>query len=114
MLCRKHFQEGSAEPQISPLRSPGFPVESCGVDSLHAVSFTGNRSRGPGDFREVGNPGYPSVQMTKGRAALPGTVVAEQEPFFITLGGPKAHDSLRPGPSPRRPNEPVPKRRHSL
>ena len=30
--------------------------------------------------------------MTKGRAALPGTVVAEQEPLFITLGGPTAHD----------------------
>jgi hypothetical protein len=31
--------------------------------------------------------------MTKGRAALPATVVAEQDPFFIALGGPKAHDS---------------------
>ena len=30
--------------------------------------------------------------MTKGRAALPATVVAEQDPFFIALGGPKAHD----------------------
>jgi hypothetical protein len=30
--------------------------------------------------------------MTKGRAVLPGTVVAEQEPFFITLGAPEAHD----------------------
>jgi hypothetical protein len=53
----KHFQEGSAEPQISPLRCA-------------------------------------TVEMTKGRAALRGTVVAEQEPFFITLGGPKAHDFL--------------------
>src|ERR1700734_1001825 len=31
--------------------------------------------------------------MTKGRAALPLSVVAEQDPFFIALGGPKAHDS---------------------
>jgi hypothetical protein len=31
--------------------------------------------------------------MTKGRVVPPSTVVAEQEPFFITLGGPKAHDS---------------------
>jgi hypothetical protein len=31
--------------------------------------------------------------MTKGRAALPATVVAEQDPFFIALGGPKPHDS---------------------
>jgi hypothetical protein len=30
--------------------------------------------------------------MTKGRAALPLSVVAEQKLFFITLGGPKAHD----------------------
>src|ERR1700733_7928931 len=34
----------------------------------------------------------PPVEMTKGRAALPATVVAEQDPFFIALGGPKAHD----------------------
>ena len=33
------------------------------------------------------------VEMTKGRAALPLSVVAEQDPFFIALGGPKAHDS---------------------
>jgi hypothetical protein len=31
--------------------------------------------------------------MTKGRAVLPATGVAEQDPFFIALGGPKAHDS---------------------
>jgi hypothetical protein len=30
--------------------------------------------------------------MRKGRAALPATVVAEQEPFFINLGGPQTHD----------------------
>jgi L-iditol 2-dehydrogenase len=49
-FVEKHFQEGTAEPQISPLRCA-------------------------------------SVEMTKGRAVLRGTVVAEQEPFF-TLGGP--------------------------
>src|SRR5580658_2218053 len=37
--------------------------------------------------------GYASVEMIKGRAVPPSTVVAEQKPFFITLGGPKAHDS---------------------
>jgi hypothetical protein len=37
----------------------------------------------------------PPVEMTKGRAALPATVVGEQDPFFIALGGPKAHDSGR-------------------
>jgi hypothetical protein len=30
--------------------------------------------------------------MTKGRAVLPERVIAEREPFFIALGGPKAHD----------------------
>jgi hypothetical protein len=29
-----------------------------------------------------------TLEMTKGRAVLPGRVVAGQEPFFITLGGP--------------------------
>src|SRR5580704_9174597 len=38
-------------------------------------------------------PMTPPVEMTKGRAALPLSVVAEQDPFFIALGGPKAHDS---------------------
>ena len=37
--------------------------------------------------------GYASVEMIKGRAVPPSTVVAEQKPFFITLGGPKAVDS---------------------
>jgi hypothetical protein len=31
--------------------------------------------------------------MTKGRAALPLSVVAEKSLFFITLGGPRAQDS---------------------
>src|SRR3984885_7529437 len=35
----------------------------------------------------------PPVDMTKERAALRGSVVAEQDPFFIALGGPKAHGS---------------------
>src|SRR5580693_7326774 len=39
-------------------------------------------------LRSFGAP----VEMTKGRAALPLSVVAEQDPFFITLGGPTAHD----------------------
>ena len=39
-------------------------------------------------LRSFGAP----VEMTKGRAALPATVVAEQDPLFIALGGPKAHD----------------------
>ena len=49
------------------------------------------RAAGPqiSPLRSFGAP----VEMTKGRAALPATVVAEQDPFFITLGGPKAHDS---------------------
>jgi hypothetical protein len=47
----------SIHPEISPLRSPGFPVETSGVDRPHAVSFTGNRTRGPGKCGEVGNPG---------------------------------------------------------
>jgi hypothetical protein len=32
--------------QISPLRSPGFPVETRGFDDLHAALFTESRIRG--------------------------------------------------------------------
>jgi hypothetical protein len=42
------------EPQVPPLRFPGFPVEISGVDQGHAVSFKGNRTRGRGECREVG------------------------------------------------------------
>jgi hypothetical protein len=42
---------------------------------------------------QISPPRCAPVEMTKGRAALPETVVAEQDPFFIALGGPKAHDS---------------------
>ena len=97
----------SAKTQISPLRSPGFPVETRGVDDLHAALFTAEphtwtslatRSRKSGcalvekhsqeatlkpqisPLRSFGAP----VERTKGRAALPLSVVAEQKLFFIT------------------------------
>jgi hypothetical protein len=44
--ARKHFQGRTAEPQISPLRSPGFPVKTRGFDDLHAALFTESRTRG--------------------------------------------------------------------
>jgi hypothetical protein len=48
------------------------------------------------------------VEMTKGRAVLRGTVVAEQKPFFITLGGPKAQTSSGPNEQNRLPLCPLP------
>ena len=42
----KHSHEGTAEPQIPPLRSPGFPVETRGVEDLHAALSTESRTRG--------------------------------------------------------------------
>src|SRR5580698_9813244 len=52
------------------------------------------RSYGQGKTRPQISPlRCAPVEMTKGRAALPLSVVAEQDPFFIALGGPKAHDS---------------------
>jgi hypothetical protein len=43
------------EPQVPPLRSPGFPVES--LDQLHAALSTESCTRGRCWPREVGNPG---------------------------------------------------------
>jgi hypothetical protein len=37
---------GMGKPQISPLRSPGFPVESRGFDNLHAALSAESRTRG--------------------------------------------------------------------
>ena len=45
------------EQQIPPLRSPGFPVETLGVDELHAALSKESRKRGRRQQREVGNPG---------------------------------------------------------
>src|SRR3984885_4627119 len=58
---------------------------------LRSKTFPGDGPLTPqiSPLRSFGAP----VEMTKGRAALPATVVAEQDPFFIALGGPKAHDS---------------------
>jgi hypothetical protein len=56
-LSKTHFQEGTAEPQISALRSPGFPVKTRDFDDLHSALFTESRTRGRRQQREVGNPG---------------------------------------------------------
>ena len=44
-------------PQIPRLRSPGFPVEICGVDALHAPFFTERRTCSPVQCCVAGNPG---------------------------------------------------------
>src|ERR1700678_2689601 len=64
------------EPQVPPLRLA--PVEK----------HSQERTAGP----QISPLRCAPVEMTKGRAALPLSVVAEQKLFFITLGGPTAHD----------------------
>jgi hypothetical protein len=53
----KHFQDGTVELQIPPLRYPGFPVELGGVVALHAPFFTEGRTRGLVQRCVAGNPG---------------------------------------------------------
>jgi hypothetical protein len=54
--------------------------------SLHCAALYRKHSQGrTADTADLSTP-LRSVEMTKGRAALPATVVAEQEPFFIALG----------------------------
>ena len=50
-------RSGERSPQISPLRSPGFPVETRGVEDLHTALSTESRTRGRRWQREAGNPG---------------------------------------------------------
>jgi hypothetical protein len=59
-----------------------------GEQSPENISKKGSLTPQISPLRSFGAP----VEMTKGRAALPTTVVAERDPFFIDLGGPKAHD----------------------
>src|ERR1700722_18785922 len=61
------------EPQVPPLRFA--PVEK----------HSQERTAGP----QISPLRFAPVEMTKGRAALPLSVVAEQSLLFITLGGPK-------------------------
>jgi hypothetical protein len=49
----------SAKPQISPLRSPGFPGEVDGVDEVHALFFGERRTRSSVWCSVTGNPGSP-------------------------------------------------------
>ena len=37
---------GMGKPQVPPLRSPGFPLETRGVEDLHAALSTESRTRG--------------------------------------------------------------------
>jgi hypothetical protein len=37
---------GPVTPQVPPLRSPGFPVETRGFDDLHAALSAESRTRG--------------------------------------------------------------------
>jgi hypothetical protein len=45
------------QPQVSPLRYPGFPVEVGGAGELNAAFLTESRTRGPVLCRVAGNPG---------------------------------------------------------
>jgi hypothetical protein len=56
-LSGKDLREPQCALQIPPLRSPGFPVESRGVDEVHAALSTESRTRGRCEQCEVGNPG---------------------------------------------------------
>jgi hypothetical protein len=51
------MREPGKEPQVPPLRSPGFPVKTRGVEGLYAALSTESRTRGRCQQREVGNPG---------------------------------------------------------
>ena len=54
--------------QVPPLRYPGFPVETGGVDELHAAFLTESHTRGRWGVRRGRKSGYASVGLTKWRA----------------------------------------------
>ena len=103
-LPRKDLREPQGALQIPPLRSCGAPVgmtRGTGGSGWSGYGMGRNSKwfrytlskniskKGP----QISPLRCAPVEMTKGRAVPPSTVVVEQEPFFITLGGPKAHDS---------------------
>jgi hypothetical protein len=77
------FSRCLAEPQPdwpSQTLQPGFVYS----DALCRKAF-------PGMVRGTADPSA-ALGMTKGRAAFPWRAVAEQKAFFMTFGGPNAHD----------------------
>jgi hypothetical protein len=84
-----------------PLRQPGIPA---GEGYERAAGHTADpsttllRSSVEKHFQErtagpqISPLRFAPVEMTKGKAALPLSVVAEQSLFFMTFGGPKAHN----------------------
>ncbi len=57
MLYRKHFQDGSVEPQIPRLRSPDFLWELVALSHFMRLSLTERRTRGLLQRSVAGNPG---------------------------------------------------------
>jgi hypothetical protein len=58
------FQDDEQEPQVSPLRYPGFPVEFGGVADLHAAFLNESRTRGHVQRLRGRKSGYAPVEMT--------------------------------------------------
>jgi hypothetical protein len=81
-LLGKHFQQRAAEPRISPLRSPGFPVGTRGSDGLHAALFTESRTRARCQQREVGNPGSLRSRRQRVGSLWSGALVNEKRLLF--------------------------------
>ena len=67
------------KPQISPLPSPGFPVEFGGVGNPHGPFSTERRIRGGRGFCVAGNPGTPC------RKTFPRKVRGTADPFTAAL-----------------------------
>jgi hypothetical protein len=70
-------------------------VETRGLDELHAALFMESRTRGPCWRREVGNPGYAPVEMTKGERCFLGKVIDEQTPIINVWGGFVVQDTVK-------------------
>ena len=61
----KHLQEGSAEPQVPPLRFPGFPVDLDGVGGPHAPFLKRKAHTRPCLAQRGRKSGFASVGMTR-------------------------------------------------
>src|SRR6202020_643411 len=97
-LVEKHFQDETAEnADLSTTLRSGRDDKGEGRASCNCSCGTGPCGKHISKKRSLKTQISPircaPVEMTKGRATLPATVVAVQEPFFIALGGLKAHDS---------------------
>ena len=84
---QKTFPRKSIHTEISPLAPPDFQSRCVALINNLQFPFKGKPHTWSSPAARSRKSGYASVEMTKGRVALPERVVAQWKPLFISPKG---------------------------